>query len=75
MQTTVPDNLEQYLTVTRAAMMLGVSADTLRNWDKTGQLKAFRHPLNQYRLYSRDDLPAFLDRIRGSQDDGEASNE
>lgn len=35
-------------------MMLGVSEQTLRRWDKAGKLAAKRHPLNGYRLYPRD---------------------
>lgn len=69
-----PESLDDYLTVTRAAMVLGVSADTLRNWDKSGQLKAFRHPLNGYRLYRREDLLAFLQRIRDTRPSGNADH-
>jgi tRNA1(Val) A37 N6-methylase TrmN6 len=39
------------VTVKDAAGMLGVSAATLRNWDKSGQLRARRHPINKYRIY------------------------
>ncbi len=48
-----------YLTVNDAAAFLGVSGATLRNWDRSGKLKAFRHPANGYRLYSMEDLIAF----------------
>lgn len=58
-----PPNLDEYLTVRKAARFLGVSASTLRNWDKQGKLTPFRHPLNGYRLYRRDDLAALLDTI------------
>lgn len=75
MHRTLPDNLGQYLTVTRAARLLGVSADTLRNWDKSGQLKAYRHPLNGYRLYRKEDLAALLRSIRDTSSRGESSDE
>lgn len=75
MHRTLPDNLGQYLTVTRAARLLGVSADTLRNWDKSGQLKAYRHPLNSYRLYRKEDLAALLRSIRDTSSRGESSDE
>lgn len=42
------------LTIKEAAMMLGVSEQTLRRWDKAGKLAAKRHPLNGYRLYPRE---------------------
>ena len=38
--------IQEYVTVTRAAEMLGVSASTLRNWDRAGKLKAARQCFN-----------------------------
>ena len=58
-------NLRDYLTVKEAADRLGVSASTLRNWDKTGKLKARRHPINAYRLYSRRELEGLLATVNG----------
>ena len=37
-----------YLKVKEAAVFLGVSPSTLRNWDREGKLKAKRHPVNGY---------------------------
>ena len=54
------NQLSKYLTVHQAAELLGVSMSTLRNWDRTGKLKAARHPLNMYRLYLRSDLEKIL---------------
>lgn len=51
-----PEKLGEFLTVAQAAEYLGVSPSTLRNWDREGKLKAARHPLNRYRLYSMNDL-------------------
>ena len=48
------------LTIGEAAKTLGISASTLRNWDKTGKLKAARHPVNGYRLYLREDVEDLL---------------
>jgi len=56
-------NLKDYLTVGEAATTLGVSRSTLRNWDKAGKLKAFRHPMNGYRLYRRSELEALLKEV------------
>jgi PAS domain S-box-containing protein len=53
-------NLGDYLSVSEAAQMLGVSAWTLRNWDNSGKLKARRHPINGHRLYRHEDLRAIL---------------
>ena len=58
-----PATVNNYLTVTKAAEVLGVSPDTLRNWDRSKKLQPLRHPLNGYRLYRLADLEAFLHRI------------
>lgn len=63
----VPPNLGDYLTVGEAATTLGVSRSTLRNWDKAGKLKAYRHPLNGYRLYNRMELESLLQGVQPQQ--------
>jgi len=51
---------EGYLKLREAAEMLGVSPNTLRNWDRVGKLKAIRHPVNQYRMYRLSDIALLL---------------
>ena len=63
-QDVVPLNLKDYLTVGDAAATLGVSRATLRNWDKAGKLKPYRHPVNGYRLYNRLELVALLQEVQ-----------
>ena len=63
-----PQKLSEYLTISEAAELLGVSVWTLRNWDRTGKMKSYRHPVNRYRLYCREDLKALLARIRTTTD-------
>ncbi|MBC7772712.1 MAG: MerR family DNA-binding transcriptional regulator [Pyrinomonadaceae bacterium] len=58
-------NLREYLTVAQAAEVVGVSASTLRNWDRSGKVRARRHPVNGYRLYRRDELAPRLSDTRG----------
>lgn len=53
----------KYLTIKQAAVMLGVSPLTLRNWDKRGRLIAHRHPVNNYRVYRREDIERLLEKI------------
>jgi len=60
------ENLRDYMTVGEAAEFLGVSASTLRNWDRAGRLVARRHPINGYRLYEKRQLERLLDEIRRS---------
>ncbi len=53
-------SFRDYLTVKAAAEFLGVSPETLRNWDDAGKLRAIRHPVNGYRLYDPKMLEALL---------------
>lgn len=53
----------KYYTIKQAAKILRVTPLTLRNWDKRGKLKAYRHPLNNYRVYRADQLELFLRRV------------
>ena len=59
-------NLEEFLTVKEAAAFLGVAPNTIRNWDRDGKIPVYRHPLNQYRLFKRQDLEALLRQIEKS---------
>ena len=51
---------DEYLTIGQAARFLGVVPATLRNWDMAGKLKSYRHPVNNYRLYKREELELLL---------------
>ena len=65
--------IQDYLTIHEAAKLLGVSASTLRAWDRAGKLTAIRNPMNRYRLYRREDLEAFLAQLaRGNVPAGSA---
>lgn len=47
------------VTIKSAAEILHVSVATLRNWDKTGKLKAIRDPKSKYRFYNISALERF----------------
>lgn len=42
--------------VGEAAKKLGVTAETLRRWDRGGKFKAKRNPVNKYRVYTEKQL-------------------
>lgn len=56
-----------YLSIKDAAKILGVAPLTLRNWDKKGTLSAYRNPVNNYRVYRKDQIELFLRRIENSK--------
>jgi len=57
--------MKDYMTVMEAAKILGVNPETLRRWDRTGKLKAKRNPMNNYRLYSVQDIEKLKNQIAG----------
>lgn len=61
--------LSDYLRVSEAAEHLGVSPNTLRNWERAGKIVAHRHPVNDYRLFKREELDALLDQVQQPEDD------
>jgi excisionase family DNA binding protein len=58
------EKLRDYLRISQAAEYLGVSSNTLRNWENAGKLLAYRHPLNKYRLFKKAELDALLRKVR-----------
>lgn len=51
---------EEYIRVIEVSKMLGASTSTIRDWTRRGLLKEKRHPMNQYRLYKKNDVEALL---------------
>jgi len=59
---------QRYYTIKQAAKIIGVTPLTLRNWDKKGKLKAYRHPANNYRVYKASQLELFLRKMEMSKE-------
>lgn len=55
--------LQDYTHIAAAAELLGVAPNTLRNWQRSGKIRVYRHPINNYRLYKRADLAALFAAI------------
>lgn len=53
----------KYVTIKDASAFLGVTPLTLRNWDKSGKLKASRHPMSNYRVYKMEALEKVIKDI------------
>ena len=62
--------LNEYVKIAKAAEMLGVSQNTLRNWSEAGKIKVHRNPANGYRLFRRSELKAFLAKVAKGQNQG-----
>ncbi|TWU09951.1 MerR family transcriptional regulator [Allorhodopirellula heiligendammensis] len=60
--------LSEYLRISEAAEYLGVSPNTLRNWERDGKIVIHRHPMNGYRLFKREDLDALLRQVQEPYD-------
>jgi predicted site-specific integrase-resolvase len=56
-------NESKIVTIKEASRILGVTPLTLRNWDNKGKLKALRHPINNYRVYKREDIDRLIEEI------------
>jgi len=59
--------LDGYLRIKDAAEYLGVSPNTLRNWGRSGKLAERRHPINEYRLYAKEELDRLLAKAEKPQ--------
>ncbi|MDX9882423.1 MAG: DNA (cytosine-5-)-methyltransferase [Prolixibacteraceae bacterium] len=51
--------MKEYYSLSEVADLLSVSKETLRRWDRNGKLSAVREPMNNYRVYKKDQLKIF----------------
>ena len=54
---------DDFLLVREVAVRLRVAPNTVRAWAASGKLREYRHPVNNYRLFKRDDVEALLRKI------------
>lgn len=66
--------MNEYLSLSETAEILGKSKETLRRWDKEGVLNAVREPISNYRVYKKSDIQLFLGDLFGESIDDETSN-
>jgi len=56
--------MKKYLSISQAAEILDVSPETLRRWDNNGKFKSSRHPMNNYRVYSEDQISDLVEEMQ-----------
>lgn len=56
-------SVDEFVQIAEAAKYLGVCQNTLRNWGRAGKITEYRHPVNNYRLYKRQELQRLFSRI------------
>lgn len=56
--------MEKYLSISQAAEILDVSPETLRRWDNNGKFKSSRHPMNNYRVYSEEQITDLVEELQ-----------
>lgn len=67
--------MEKLFTVKQASKILNVSAETLRRWDNNGKFKSLRHPINNYRVYSEEQLLNLVQELNVDYSRVELENE
>ncbi|OGF64590.1 hypothetical protein A2661_01340 [Candidatus Giovannonibacteria bacterium RIFCSPHIGHO2_01_FULL_45_24] len=54
---------KKYLTINQTAKLVGVTPLTLRNWDNARKFRAARHPINNYRMYTLEQIEGLMKKI------------
>jgi site-specific DNA-methyltransferase (adenine-specific) len=58
--------MKKYYTVSEVAEHIGVTPTTIRRWDKNGKFPGSRHPINNYRVYTDEQLTSLARDINGT---------
>ena len=56
--------MKKFYSIAEASKIIGVSKETLRRWDKSGKFPSSRHPINNYRVYSREMVESFVKELQ-----------
>lgn len=56
--------MKKKFSIKEAAEALQVSPETLRRWDKSGKFKSLRHPINNYREYSDEQVSSMVEELQ-----------
>jgi len=56
--------MDKYFSISQAAEKLNVSPETLRRWDNNGKFKSARNPINNYRVYTEDQVNGLVKEMQ-----------
>jgi predicted site-specific integrase-resolvase len=54
---------DEFVLVKEAADLLGVCPNTIRSWGSSGKLTEYRHPVNNFRIFKKDEIECLLQRL------------
>ena len=57
-------DMDKFLSISQAAEILDVSPETLRRWDNSGKFTSSRHPINNYRVYSEEQIADLVQELQ-----------
>lgn len=66
--------MKEYLSLAEAAELIGKSKETLRRYDRDGQLCAVREPVSNYRVYRKQDIQLFMGELFNDKEEKEFTN-
>ncbi len=56
--------MKKFYTIKEAAEIIGVNKETLRRWDKTGKFPSSRNPMNNYRVYTSNQINNLIKELQ-----------
>ena len=59
--------MREYISIKETANLVGVSRQTLRKWEKQGDLLPYRNPINNYRMYKIEQIETFIEDMRNER--------
>jgi len=57
-------NFKDFLNIKEAAQFIGVTPNTMRNWEKEKRITTYARPFDKRRLYKKEDLENYLTLIQ-----------
>ncbi len=56
--------MDNFISISKAAEIIGVNKQTLRRWDKSGKFPSSRNPINNYRVYTLSQVNQFVKELQ-----------